>query len=197
MRIHFLLLVLSAALSAQTIPNPSRGGEYQFPPDARRDPWQKPDDVIKALNFSSSETVAVIEEGYPYFAPRIAPFVKKVYAVNTDLRAFQGRGALPSSISTIVSTSASPALSRLNIDTVIMVDLLRRIPQRMPYYQALTAGLNPGARVVVIDRKLPAAFPAATAVTDLVVKAELRLAGFRLVQSFTFLPYQYFLVFEL
>ena len=197
MRIYLLLLVLGAALSAQTVPNSSPGGEYKFPLDARRDPWQMPDGVIKALNLSSSETVAVIEEGYPYFAPRIAPFVKKVYAVNSDPRAFQGRGVLPSGISAIVSTSASPALLRLNIDTVIMVDLLRRIPQRMSYYRALTAGLNSGARVVIIDRKLPAAYPAATAITDVVIKAELRLAGFRLTQSFTFLPYQYFLVFEL
>lgn len=197
MRIYLLLSVLVAALSAQTVPNLSPGEEYKFPPDARRDPWQMPDAVIKALNLSSSETVAVIEEGYPYFAPRIAPFVKKVYAVNSDPRAFQGRGALPASISAIVTTSASPALSRLNIDTVIMVDLLRRIPQRRTYYQALMAGLNPGGRAVIIDRKLPAAYPAATATSDAVIKAELRLAGFRLAQSFTFLPYQYFLVFEL
>jgi hypothetical protein len=197
MRIYFLLLILRATLSAQLVPNSSPGGEYKFPANARRDPWQMPDEVINALNFTSSETVAVIEEGYPYFAPRIAPLVKKVYAVNTDLRAFQGRGALPPGISTILSTSASPALSRLNLDTVIMVDSLRSIPQRTPYYQALMAGLNPGARVVIIDRKLPAVFPAATAISDLAIKTELRLAGFRLVQSFTFLPYQFFLVFQL
>jgi hypothetical protein len=197
MRIYFFMLVLGANLSAQTVLNSSPGREYQFPFDARRDPWQMPDDVIKALNFSGSETVAVIEEGYPYFAPRIALLVKKVYAVNTDLRAFKGRGALPPGISTILSTSASPALARLNLDTVIMVDSLRRIPQRMPYYQALITGLNPGARVVIIDRKLPAVFPAATTITDLAIKTELQLVGFRFVQSFTFLPYQYFLVFQL
>src|ERR1700735_5306497 len=101
MGIYFPFLILGAALSAQTVP--SAGAEYQFPRDARRDPWQMPDQVIKALNLSSSETVAVIEEGYPYFAPRIAPLVKKVYAVNTDLRAFEGRGALPASISMILS----------------------------------------------------------------------------------------------
>jgi len=197
MRHYFFLLILGASLPAQTPPSFSPGDEYRFPPDARRDPWQKPFEVITALNFSSSETVAVIEIGYPYFAPRIAPLVKKVYSVNTDLQAFQGRGALPPGISKILSTNANPALARLNIDTVILVDVLRSIPQRLSYYQALLAGLNPGGRVVVIDRILPAVFPADSVVTDLNVKTELPLAGFRLVQSFTFLPYQYFLVFQL
>jgi protein-L-isoaspartate O-methyltransferase len=196
MRCYFLLLALGVALAAQTIPM-SSSGQYKPPVDARRDPWQMPDDVIKALNLSSSETVAVIEAGYPYFAPRIAPFVKKVYAVNSDPRAFQGRGAQPPGISTISATNSSPSLSRLGVDTVIMVDLLRRIPQRMPYYQALIAGLNPGGRVVIIDRKLPATFPAAARITDVIVESELQLAGFRLMQSFTFLPYQYFLVCQL
>ena len=197
MRLYFLLLILGAGLPGQTPPSFSPGDEYRFPPDARRDPWQKPGEVIAALNFASSETVAVIENGYPYFAPRIAPFVKKVYSVSTDLRAFQGRGALPPGIGKILSTNANPALARLNLDTVILVDVLGSIPQRLPYYQALLAGLNPGGRVIVIDRKLPAVFPADSVVTDVNVMDGLRQAGFRLVQSFTFLPYQYFLVFQL
>jgi len=197
MRHYFLLLILGASLSAQTPPSFTPGDEYRLPPDARRDPWQKPFEVIAALNFSSSETVAVIENGYPYFAPRIAPLVKKVYSVNTDSRAFEGRGALPPGIAKVLSTNANPSLARLNIDTVILVDVLGSIPQRLSYYQALLAGLNPGGRVVVIDRKFPAVFPPESVVTDLNVKAELPLAGFRLVQSFAFLPYQYFLVFQL
>jgi len=196
MRIFLLPFVLWAALSAQTGPNSLPGDQYRFPPNSRRDPWQKPDQVIKALNFSASESVAVIEVGYAYFAPRIAPLVKKVYAVNTDSRAFEGPGSLPPSISTIVSTSANPFISGLNVDTVVLVDILRNVPQRMAYYQAVMLGLKPGGRLVIIDRKFPAVFPASMIITDTGLESELRLAGFNFQQEYTFLSNQYFLVFQ-
>ena len=187
----FSALILSAQTTA-VISQPQ--GEYLIPPDPLRDPWQKPDQVISALNFSTSETVAVIENGYPYFPQRIAPYVKKVYAVNSDNRSFQGRGALPPSISTIVSTAGDPHIQGLSFDTVILVDVLRLLPQRLPYYLGIAAGLKPGGRLVVIDRNLPSTRP--SALTDQSLQNELPGAGFRLGQKFTFLPYQYFLVFQ-
>ena len=77
-----LLFGAAVTLSAQTTPAPvsqdqsQPGGEYKIFRDPSRDPWQKPDQVIRALKFSASETVAVIESGYPYFPQRIAPLVK-------------------------------------------------------------------------------------------------------------------------
>ena len=188
MRLYLFILFAATILSAQSPP------QYQNPPDPRRDPWQKPDQVIAALNFSSAETVAVIENGYPYFAQRIAPRVKKVYATNTDPRAFQGRGTLPPGISPIVSTNGDPRLAGLNLDTVIMVDVLRFLPQRPSYYLGLAAGLKRGGRLVIIDRILPPVIP--DRVTDSDVEDELPFSGFGFLQRFTVLPYQYFLVFK-
>jgi predicted methyltransferase len=196
MRVTLLLLVVMLGAHGQTGPASSSKGSYHLPPDPTRDPWQRPDEVIAALNFSKSETVIVIEDGYPYFPQRIAPLVKSVYAVNADARAFQGRGTLAGIASTVVGSDSDPRVVGLNADTVIMVDALRFVPQRALYFLALTAGLKPGGRLVIIDRNLPSVIPLAERLDDATVKAELPLSGFTLAQQFTFLPYQYFLVFQ-
>ena len=200
MRLYLSMLVMSLLvwdlnLPAQTVPA-GQQEDYVIPHDPRRDSWQKPDEVIKALNFSGSETVAVIENGYPYFAPRIAPLVKKVYAVNTDPRAFQGRGSLPPSVSPIVATSANPSLAKLDIDVIVMIDVLRLLPNRPAYFLALALALNPRGRVAIIDRIFPSVFPASEITTPAGIQGDLNLAGFGFVQSLNTLPYQYFIVLQ-
>jgi hypothetical protein len=196
MRIFPMLLLAATTLPAQTFPGLQSQPEYQIHRDPVRDSWQKPDQVISSLNFSTSETVAVIENGFPYFAQRIAPFVKKVYAVNSDPRAFQGRGALPPAITTIVSTNDDPNISGLNVDTVIMIDVLRQVTERLPYYQKLATGLKAGSRLVIIDRNRASVVPQSQRMTDSLIEAELPQLGMSLGQKFTFLPTQYFLVFK-
>jgi hypothetical protein len=191
--IFFVAALVIQAQTATTTLSQSRG-EYLAQPDPLRDPWQQPDQVIAALNFSPTETVAVIENGYPYFPQRILPFVKKVYAVNSDARAFEGRGTLPPAISTIVGTDTDPHLHGIGFDTVIMVDTLRLLPDRLPYYLAIVDALKSGGRLVIIDRNLPAVIP--SALSDLLLANELPGAGLRLGKQYTFLKYQYFLVFQ-
>jgi len=196
---RFLLLTLfgTVAVSGQiTLQNPQPGAEYSIPRDDRRDPWQKPDQVIAALTFSPTESVAVIESGYPYFAPRIARLVQKLYAINSDSRAFQPPIPLPPSVSPVTSTTLDPHISGMNLDTVMMVNTLQWLPQRAQFYLGIVAGLKPGGRLIIIDRKVPSVFPPALQITDTLLEAELPLAGFSLVQQFTFLQYQYFVVFR-
>jgi hypothetical protein len=208
MRLLTILALTVATLAGQ--PKSSQpGDENHSLRDPRRDPWQKPDQVISALNFSETETVAVIENGYPYFAPRIAPLVQKVYAVNIDPRAFEGRGKLPPGVSGVVANKNSANIARLNVDTVMMVDVLRFVagfgpdsdsdqPQdRSLYYNGIVAGLKPGGRLVIIDRNLPDSFPVAARKGKSDVTSELPTVGFSQPQEFTFLPYQYFLVFRI
>jgi predicted methyltransferase len=196
MRFATILLLAVTTLPAQTIQGFRPGAEYQIPRDPRRDPWQMPDQVISALSLTATQTVAVIENGYPYFAQRIAPLVKRVYAVNGDSRAFQGRGTLPLEISPIVASTDAPGIAAASVDLVLMVDMLRWVPRRPLYFLAILAGLKPGGRLVIVDRKLPASFPAQQQITDLGLKREMSLAGLSFSQELTFLPYQYFLVFQ-
>jgi hypothetical protein len=197
MRILVACCLTVAALPAQVVPGPQPESEYHVLSNPNRDPWQKPDQVIGALNFSASETVAVIENGYPYFASRIAPYVRQVYAVNADPRAFHGPVPLPPSVSAVVSTWTDPHISSIVADTVIMVDMLRFLPERTLYYLNLVAGLKSGGRLVIIDRQLPAVVPGAVNITSTMLGGELPAAGLRLGQEFTFLlPNEYFLVFQ-
>lgn len=190
-----LLFALLGAWAQTTMPS-QPGSELQVPKDPTRDPWQKPDQVISTLNFQVGETVAVIEDGYPYFAPRIAPLVKQVFAVNEDARAFQGRGNLPSSIRRVIGSPTTPNITSLTLDRIIMVDMIRWLPQRALYWAAILLALKPGGSLVIIDRQLPPVYPAAVRITDTILKRELPILGLRFVQQYTFLPYQYFLVFQ-
>jgi hypothetical protein len=192
----FILCVFIAALLPAQNHSAQIQEEYQLQPDSRRDAWQKPDQVIGALHFSAAETVAVIENGYPYFAPRIAPHVSKVYAVNSDPRVFQGRGAIRSGISPILSNNNDPKLSGLNVDTIVMVDLLQSIPQPPAYYRQLTGGLKAGGRVIVIDRRLPAAHPLAQKLNEPAIRSALTAAGLTFAQQLTIVRYQYCLIFK-
>jgi hypothetical protein len=188
MRIYASFVILTVPLLAQIpgVPKP-------------RDAWQNPNQVISALQFSPSENVAWVESGYPYFAPRIVPLVKKVYAVNTDPRAFQGQGMLPPGVIPIVSTTSDPNVASLSLDTIILVDVLQQqlITSSIPYYLNVLAGLKPGGRLVIIDRNLPSVYPSSLVVSPADLEQLLPLIGFNLTQEFTFLPYQYFLVFQL
>jgi protein-L-isoaspartate O-methyltransferase len=177
---------------AQSFPGLQSQPEYQIHPDDTRDSWQQPKQVIDALAFSPTETVAVIETGFPYFAPRIAPLVKKLYAINNDSRSFEGRGALPPSISTIVSTSSDPKTAGLNVDTVVIVDTLHLIPQPTSYYLKLFAGIKPGGRLVIIDRVQPAVIPDRLDQNSL--EATIQGLGHGVTNRFTFLPSQFFIV---
>jgi predicted methyltransferase len=196
MRIAIALLFSVVTLSAQGRSDSQVEAKNHILNDPLRDPWQMPDQVISALNFSPAETVAVVENGYPYFAPRIAPLVKKVYALNADQRAFQGRGKLPSSVSPIVAGYTDPNVAGINADTVLMIDVLRFLPQRSIYYLMIAAALKPGGRLVIIDRIGAATVPASARITDVSLEKELPPAGFGLLQKFNFLPYQYFIVFH-
>jgi hypothetical protein len=194
MRTLALLFLAAAILPAQKFPGLQSQPEYEIHAEPDRDAWQQPQQVINSLNFSKSETVAVIETGYPYFAQRIAPLVKKVYAVNSDARSFEGRGALPPSIGTIVSSDADPKIAGLGVDTVLIIDTLRLIPQQVPYYLKLIAGMKSGSRLVIIDRILPSIIPQQTKDTD--IESQLPGFGFALGKKYTYLPVQYFLVFN-
>jgi hypothetical protein len=198
MRIILATYLSAMALAAQNAAPPAiqSGPAHHDRSNPWRDPWQKPDQVIAALNFSATESVAVIEDGYPYFAPRIAPHVAKVYAVNSDPRALSGPREKSALFTPVVSSDTDPHVSSLTVDTVILVDVLHLLAQRDLYLQALATSFRSGARLVIIGRKLPAVFPTASQNSSAFIKALMAGFGFRAVQEYTFLSAQYFLVFQ-
>ena len=168
--------------------------------DPSRDEWQKPHDVIMALNLKSTDSVADIGAGTGYFARRFANHAGKVYAVDIDekLLAIAAKNA-PPSLQTILSVSDDPRLSPQSVDVVFFCDVLHHIDSRPAYYAKLAKALKPGGRIVVIDfykKDLPVGPPPSMKLSEQEVAAELNQAGFVVAQQLDILPYQYFVVFK-
>jgi len=168
--------------------------------DPSRDEWQKPHDILMALDLKPTDIVADIGAGTGYFARRFALHAGKVYAVDIDekLLAIVHTKA-PANLVTIVAAPDDPRLPEQSIDMIFFCDVLHHIENRPAYYAKLAKVLNPSGRIVVIDfyeRPLPVGPPPSMKLSDQQVIAELQKAGFALKKQLDTLPYQYFLFFE-
>lgn len=168
--------------------------------DPSRDEWQKPDDVITALNLQPKEIVADIGAGTGYFARRMAQHAGKVYAVDIDEKLLAiARSSSPANVETVVAAPDDPRLPAHSVDTVFFCDVLHHIENRPAYYKKLSQVLKPEGRVVVIDffkKPLPVGPPVSMKLSEDEVIGELKQAGFVLGKQLSMLPYQYFLFFE-
>src|SRR5690349_22067529 len=85
-----VLIGLAAAAAAQTAHQhhpPQSAEEYlRHLNDPSRDAWQKPHDVLMALDLKPDEVVADIGAGGGYFARRFANHAGRVYAVDIDAK---------------------------------------------------------------------------------------------------------------
>lgn len=204
MRLVVVPLCFAAVLAAQVQHQhhpPQDAAEYaRVLSDPSRDAWQKPHEVITALKLKSSETIADIGAGPGYFARRFANHAGTVYAVDIDARLLEmGAAKAPANYKTIVAAPDDPRLPAAAVDTIFFCDVLHHIENRPAYYRKLDAALKPGGRIVIVDfykKPLPVGPPPAMKLEREQVIGEFQTAGFRLADSYNFLPHQYFLVFE-
>jgi ubiquinone/menaquinone biosynthesis C-methylase UbiE len=168
--------------------------------DPSRDEWQKPHDVVMALNLKPTDTVADIGAGSGYFARRFAIHAGRVFAVDIDEKLLgMVRAKAPANLETIVAAQDDPHLPPRSIDMVFFCDVLHHIENRPAYFAKLARALKPGGRIVVIDfykKDLPVGPPPSMKLADQEVIAEFQKAGFALSKRLDSLPYQYFLFFE-
>ena len=168
--------------------------------DPSRDEWQKPHDVVMALNLKPTDTVADIGAGSGYFARRFAFHAGRVFAVDIDEKLLgMVRAKAPANLETIVAAQDDPHLPPRSIDMVFFCDVLHHIENRPAYLAKLAGALKPGGRIVVIDfykKDLPVGPPPSMKLADQEVIAEFQKAGFALSKRLDSLPYQYFLFFE-
>jgi len=180
---------------------PQSAGEYsKVLEDPGRDEWQKPHEVITALNLHAADVVADIGAGTGYFARRFAMHAAKVYAVDIDpaLLEIAGKSAPPNLV-TILAKPDDPLLPPSSVDLIFFCDVLHHIENRSAYYGRLRGALKPDGRVVVVDfRKgdLRIGPPDTMKLDQAAVISEFKGAGFQLIRNETFLPYQYFLEFR-
>ena len=201
MRFSPILLLAAAAAQVPQQHHPPRSAqEYAHVLDnPTRDEWQKPHEVVAALEIKPTEVMADIGAGTGYFARRFAHHAAKVYAVDIEAKLLEKAAAgAPAALQTILAAPDDPRLPEAGVDTVFFCNVLHHIDARPAYYQKLARALKPGGRIVMVDfhkRKLPVGPPEAMKLSEQEVIAEMEAAGFRKTKSFEFLPHQYFLEF--
>ena len=172
--------------------------------DPKRDAWQKPHEVIQALALKPDAVIADIGAGTGYFSARLAHMVPKgrVYAIDTEPAmvkhlAERARREGLKNLTPVAGTTDDPKLPQQS-DLALLVDVYHHIENREAYFRKLAGSLAPDGRLAIIDFRLdsPEGPPRAARIAPEQVKAELKRAGYELVQEHAFLPNQYFLVFR-
>ncbi len=168
--------------------------------------WQKPAEVVRALDLKPGQTVVDIGAGTGYFTRRFARAVAPSgQAIGLDIepgmvaymKADAAKLKLPNYHARVVSAD-SPELPPDCADLVFFCDVLHHIGNRDSYLQKLKPALKPGGRVAVIDfkRSSPIGPPAGMRISREQMIDQFKQAGYRLVGERDFLPYQYFLEFK-
>jgi SAM-dependent methyltransferase len=217
----WLLLVLanvSASLAQTTSPPQMKHGEepgyhHSFSnaetwakefDDPARDAWQKPDEILDALQLARTAYVADIGAGTGYFSVRIAKRVPdgKVLAVDIepDMLRYLGERAHREHLHVLQPVHASANNPNLPepVDVALIVDTYHHIDDRIAYFSRLKSSLRPGGRLAIVDFKTdaPEGPPPERRIPPERVTIELEQAGYVLVAKHEFLPRQYFLVFQ-
>jgi ubiquinone/menaquinone biosynthesis C-methylase UbiE len=174
--------------------------------DPKRDAYQKPHEVLTALNIKPGEVIADIGAGSGYFAFRLAHFVGdkgKVYAVDVspDMIRYINRRIRETKTTNVVALLADPddpLLPDASVNRFFFSESWHHIDNQKKYLALIKKMLKPRGEVVMIDfhkKELPVGPPLQMKIAREDVIKQLETNGFRLSKEHAFLPYQYFLVF--
>ena len=176
--------------------------------DPQRDVYQKPDEVIAALDLRKGETIADIGAGSGYFTFRLSSPVGekgRIYAVDTSPEMIlhmnqRIRDMKLKNIVTVLSTPDDPLLSDGSIDRFFICDTWHHIQNQTQYLALMKKMLKSGGQVIMIDfqkKETPMGAPMELRIAREDLVRQMESNGFKLAKEHTFLPYQYFLVFTL
>ncbi len=173
---------------------------------AERDEWQKPAEVIKALQLHPDSVIVEIGAGTGYFTARLAPSVTdgKVYAFDASpqmvahiQKRMQALGLSNVVVSVVTEGSAidvpEPA------DIIMLVDVYHHITDRVAFFAHIKQFLRLGGKIVILDRAVqsPEGPPVELRISPELVKGEMGEAGFKHVEELDFLlPLQFYLSFR-
>jgi SAM-dependent methyltransferase len=174
-----------------------------------REDVQKSPEIMKALGFKPGERVADIGAGTGYFTFQVADAVGsggRVTALDIapemleylDLRV-KARKATNVTLRRVASDD--PQLEPGSVDTILMIDAIHYVKDRVAYAKKLRPALAPGGRVVIIDylpkpmSERPWGPPPEQQFPKEQLDREMAAAGFRVSKAFDFLPEQFFVIY--
>jgi len=170
--------------------------------DPERAGWQKPDEVLRALELAPGQVACDIGAGPGYFALRMARTAAHVFAVDVEpriLQALQKRVAKSGlrNVTPVLGLDDDPLVPERACDLITVVDTYHHFPDGPAYLRRLVRSLKPGGRIANLDfhrRELPVGPPVEHKVARDDFLREAGAAGLAVVAEHDFLPYQYFLV---
>jgi arsenite methyltransferase len=174
--------------------------------DPKRDAYQKPHEVIHALNLKSGEVIADIGAGSGYFTFHLARHVGdkgKVYAVDVSPDMIlhinrRIRELKANNVVTLLADPDDPLLSDRSVNRFFFSDSWHHIENQSKYLSLMKRMLKPGGEIVIIDfhkKELPVGPPMQMKIAREDLIKQFDGNGYRLTKEHSFLPYQYFLVF--
>ena len=174
--------------------------------DPKRDAYQKPQEVLAALDLKPGEVIADIGAGSGYFTFRMARHVSergKVYAVDVspDMILHINRAIRDLRVTNVISILADPddpLLPVTSVNRLFFSDSWHHIENQTKYLSLMKKLLKPNGEVVMIDfhkKETPAGPPLKIRIAREALIKQMESGGFRLAKEHTFLPYQYFMVF--
>jgi predicted methyltransferase len=182
----------------------SHGSRFATVESASRDEWQKPDEVVRALDLKPGYVVVDLGAGTGYFTRRLAEAVApegRAIALEIEaalvrsLVADAKRWGLTNYEARLVPAD-DPMLAPASVDVIFVCDTYHHINDRVAYFRNARQALRPKGRLVIVDFVRTAENPEHSIVKQDVID-DLQRAGYRFAVELGFLwPKQYFLVFE-
>ena len=176
---------------------------------SNREDVQKSPDIMRALAFRQGERVADIGAGTGYFTFQVADAVGaagRVLALDIapemldylDLRV-KARRATNVSLRRVAADD--PQLEPGSVDTILMIDAIHYVKDRVGYAKKLLPALAQGGRVVIIDYRpkpmseRPWGPPPEQQFPREQMDREMEAAGFKVSAAHDFLPEQFFVIY--
>ncbi len=173
------------------------------------EPASKPDEIIKALDLSPGMEVVDLGAGGGYYTLRFAELVGaagRVYAVDTNrgnLEHIQtkARERYLDNVEIVYSTGDDVPLPEREIDLVYSRNVYHHLTNRVEYFRRMRRFLKSRGRVALIDydgrgSRFSFSFLLGHYTRKETVVDEMREADYRLIEDYSLLPKQFFLVFE-
>lgn len=170
--------------------------------DPERDAWQLPGQVVDALITRDDLIVVDIGSATGYFPIRFAHAAKNGVVYGADIEAgmiyYLNDRARKEGLTNLVSIIAAPDDPHLPrpVDLVFICNTYHHINDRIDYFTRLREQLLPDARVAVVDFRPGSKRGPPHKLASEIVEKEMAEAGYEVAERHTFLPEQYFLVFQ-
>jgi SAM-dependent methyltransferase len=165
--------------------------------------WQKPDQIMDALNIADGSTVADVGAGAGWFTIVLARRVVSGMVYTQDvqpqmLEAIKRRVSREGlqNVREILGSGSNPNLPAASLDAALVVDTYHEVEDRISFLRNLARALKPSGRIGIVNYKPGRGGPGPEPqerVESALVEDDARAAGLRVLARAN-LPYQYLLV---